>query len=192
MARKRTADLKIDWNNVEALAQRQISLDLIARSLGLTPLEFQRAIKHFKGMKPDRYLGMHQAQGQIALIEAQYQKAIVDKHAYMQKWLGIQHLGQRQRVETLEKPEAAAGAQAAPDPTGFTFVDDSGKVTVIPGSPEPAQGPANAPGKVQSPVEATLREEQGQPGTPADQGKQQQGTPQGTRSVKDFVNETGH
>lgn len=192
MARKRTADMKINWENVEALAQRQISLDLIARSLGLTPLEFQRAIKHFKGITPDRYLGMHQAQGQIALIEAQYQKAIVDKHAYMQKWLGIQHLGQRQRVETLEKPANDAGAQAAPDPTGFTFVDDSGKVTVVPGSPEPSQGPANAPAKVQSPLVDTLREEQGQSGPQGDQAKQTQGRPPGAKSVQEFLDETGH
>lgn len=201
MPRRRTADLKIDWNKVEAMAQRFIPPELIAQALGLEPIELHRAIKHFQKMKPELYLGMHQAQGHVALVDAQFTAAVTDRKTAAQRWLGINYLGQRHKVDILQKPDGAA-PQVAPPVDGFTFVDDAGKVvTVTPGAAEPALPPPPAPKSDKPTVDSQLRSElpEGDPRASKGPGENKpvqagaaQNTAVVTRSAKDVFNETGH
>lgn len=192
MARKRTAELKIDWEAVAGMAQRFIPPDLIAQAIELSPVEFRRAVKHFQKTTVEKFMAKWAAQGQIALVDAQFKKAIDEKNTHMQKWLGIQYLGQRHRVDILNKPGSDAPSSAPPpEATGFTFVDESGQtITVVPGTPETAKISSGSTSPVQNAVGVVLAEEAaegraGPLGTPAVHVE-------ATRTAKQVFDETGH
>lgn len=192
MPRRKTADLMIDWEAVAGMAQRFIPPDLIAQAIELSPVEFRRAVKHFQKTTVEKFMAKWVAQGQIALVDAQFKKAIDEKNTHMQKWLGIQYLGQRHRVDILNKAGNDAPSSAPPpDATGFTFVDESGQtITVVPGTPEPPKIASALTSKEQNSVGVVLAEEllegrTGSAGGPAN-------LPENTRTAKQVFDETGH
>lgn len=165
---KTSADLKIDWDMVETMATKFSSADEIRQALGVTQIQFRKAVRHFKKKTVAEYLAIFAARGRFLIRQAQFDLATGQKpaagaeplNANMLRWLGMQHLEQTPKHHVLHKP---ANDNPPENPqeqaTGFEFTAPNGTTVMIPGSQAAIPAPAH-PQKEQVPaVEAILVKE---------------------------------
>lgn len=144
------------------MAQRFSPPEEIAASLGVTAKQFQRAVRVQFRKTVAAWWEQHAATGRYLVRQKQFDKATEGEgNTQLLKWLGIQYLGQRDRVDILQKPDpnanadaAAADAEKASREKGFSILTPEG-MTVIdnrPGLPRPHEE--------QAVVEAVIVEEQ--------------------------------
>lgn len=118
------------------MAQRFSPPEEIQAALGLTPKQFQRAVRvHYK-KSVAQWWEQQAALGRYLVRQKQFDKATEGEgHAVLLKWLGIQYLGQREHVDVIHKadpnsnPEAAARAERE---KGFAILTPEGVTTVLP------------------------------------------------------------
>lgn len=118
-----------DWEEVKAMAQRLSPILEIAQSLGVTELQFRKAVRFLTKKPADEFLTQYYAQGRYILRQEQFKKAQAG-NVTMLKWLGKQELGQREFVEEeLNKP-GSEGSQEA-QTTGYQIFTPGGKQVTV-------------------------------------------------------------
>ncbi len=84
---------EIKWDEVDKLCAIFATKQEIADFFGLTPYEFDCRLLEEKGMQFSDYFTIKSARGKLSLRRAQMQAAL-GGNVTMQRFLGIQHLGQ--------------------------------------------------------------------------------------------------
>lgn len=108
------------------MAQRFSPPEEIRQCLGLTEIQFRRAVRVKYRKSIDQWWNQHAATGRYILRQEQFEQARKGSVSAL-KWLGIQHLGQRQTVETLFKPGQSEGEEKkSEDVKGFAILTPQG------------------------------------------------------------------
>lgn len=124
--KKPVDSMGIDWEMIEAMAQRFSPPEEIQAALGITPAQFKRAIRHHYKKSIKAWWDQHAAKGRYLIRQEQFEKAIKGNVTAL-KWLGIQHLGQRLHVEEeLYKPDAGKGEAQEDKAKGFAILTPQG------------------------------------------------------------------
>lgn len=121
---------------------------------GLTEIQFRRAVRTKYQKSVDQWWKIHAARGAYILRQQQFEEARNGSVTAL-KWLGIQHLGQTQKVETLFKPgEEGKEERKAEEIKGFAILTPNGMEP-------PKQGDANtsSPSDEKPAVELLIQEE---------------------------------
>lgn len=127
MPKKPVQAMEINWEEIEGMAQRFSPPDEIRQCLGLTEIQFRRAIRTHYKKSIDQWWGKYAAQGRYILRQKQFEEARQGSITAL-KWLGIQHLGQRAHVEeTLFNPgEKKDDKEKAEEVKGFAILTPEG------------------------------------------------------------------
>ncbi len=137
-------------------------MEEIQTSLGLTPKQFKRAVRVVHHKSIEEYLGQFYAQARYTLRQAMVDKANKGD-ARLLKWLGIQELGQRLKVDILQKPSDAPASPAEAIPPGFQLIMAGGQQVLVSGNAPKAKQPHEEIPE----VEVILRKEAGEEIKPA-------------------------
>jgi len=101
--------VKIDKEQVQALARLGCTWDEIADVLGVARSTLGKNMKTDKGVRDAYERGI--AEGDVSIRRAQYDSAMQGKTA-MLIWLGKNRLGQTDRIETKNETEITGGTGA--------------------------------------------------------------------------------
>lgn len=145
--------MNIDWPTVEAMAQRFSPADEIVNALGLTPKQFKRAVYVNYKKSVEQFIEMCRARGRYQIRQAQYDEALKG-HGPLLRWVGIQELGQRQKVDILQKGEGGEKEPEEDRTKGFkVFTPEALEV-------KKAVEPAKQPHDETPAVEEIIKQEQ--------------------------------
>lgn len=137
--KKPVADMKINWEEAAAMAQRFSPPEEIQASLGITPNQFKRAVRHTFKKSVAAWWDQHAAVGRYLVRQRQFERAVTDGNTQLLKWLGIQHLGQREHVDVIHKVDPNAKGEGANERAerekGFAILTPEGMATVLPAIP---------------------------------------------------------
>lgn len=131
MPEKKISELNLKWDEIDGAAQRFATVEELCALAGLTKVEFRRAVKHWKFLALHNYMRRMELQGKYLIRQAQFDVAVGLKegNANLLKWMGRQHLGQREEVAELNKPNGEAPENI---PAGYEIL--SPKATMLGGA----------------------------------------------------------
>lgn len=160
MPEKKISELNLDWEAIDGAAQRFATVEELQAIAGLTKAEFRRAVKHWKYLALHNYMRRMELQGKYLIRQAQFDVAVGLKegNANLLKWMGRQHLGQRDEVAELNK-----GSGDAPEsiPSGYEVLTP--KAAILTG-PQAAIDVTPAPHKDKAAVATIIEAELVEPG----------------------------
>ena len=90
---------EIDFDHMDKLLKMQCTLEDVAGWFCCSVDTIERACKRERGVTFAEYAKSKRAAGKCSLRRAQWVNAIQKENTYMQKWLGIQYLGQKEKQE---------------------------------------------------------------------------------------------